>query len=219
LQEYTLIRSRRRTMALHIRGDGTLEVRAPLKLSTDVIEAFVASKQSWVAKHLARMQQNKPVAKSYTEGEQFLFLGKSYPLQYSEEQKAPVQPGETLCLASRLQGRAEKVIKGWYRQQAMQTLTERVEHYSRLMNAHPRQIKITNARQRWGSCSVRGRVNFAWRLVMAPPEIIDYVVVHELAHLLRHDHSAAFWQIVETVLPDYKNRRIWLKEKGRLLTM
>lgn len=219
MPEYTLIRSRRRTMALHIRGDGTLEVRAPLKLSTDVIDAFVAGKQSWVAKHLARMQQNKPVAKSYTEGEQFLFLGKSYPLQFCDEQKAPVVLGETLCLASRLQGRAEKVLTGWYRQQAMQTLSERVAFYSEVMKSRPKQIKLSNARQRWGSCSVRGRVNFAWRLVMAPPEIIDYVVVHELAHLLRHDHSSAFWQIVQTVLPDYKTRRNWLKEKGRLLTM
>jgi predicted metal-dependent hydrolase len=216
--EYTLIRSRRRTLALHITGEGTLEVRAPLKLSPDVIEAFVASKQNWVAKHLARQQESKPVPKSFAEGEQFLFQGQSYPLQFSDEQKSPVVLTDSLCLATRLQSRAEKVLKGWYRQQAMLILAERVEHFSGLMNTQPKQIKITNAKQRWGSCAVNGNINLSWRLVMAPPEIIDYVVVHELAHLLRHDHSRVFWSKVEAVLPNYSSLRKQLRDlSGKLV--
>jgi predicted metal-dependent hydrolase len=215
--EYNLIRSKRRTLALHITKEGGLEVRAPLKMSLEFIEAFVVSKQKWFAKHKQRMQESQPVPKSFVEGEQFLFLGKQYPLQFSDEQPSPVELSDTLCLATRLQSRAGKVITGWYRLQATQILADRVEHFSVLMSIKPKQIKINNAGQRWGSCSPNGNVNFSWRLVMAPLEIIDYVVVHELAHLLRHDHSGIFWSKVEAILPDYKLRRKWLKDNGRLL--
>jgi predicted metal-dependent hydrolase len=206
-------------MALHITKGGGLEVRAPLKLSLDVINAFVASKQKWIAKHLSRLQENTPVPKSFAEGENFLFLGQNYPLHFTDEQKLPVELSEKLCLASRHVHRAEKVLKWWYRQQALIILNQRAEHFSGLMNAKPKLLKITNARQRWGSCSITGRVNFSWRLVMAPLEIVDYVVVHELAHLLRHDHSKAFWEKVEAILPDYKLRRKWLKEHSHILVI
>ena len=110
----------------------------------------------------------------------------------------------------------EKMVS-WYRKQAREILTQRMEHFSKLSGWTYTSISINSARTRWGSCGPKNSINFSWRLVMAPMSVIDYVVVHELAHTVVKNHSRKFWDAVASVMPDYKERRRWLKEnEGRM---
>ena len=117
------------------------------------------------------------------------------------------------------QPKAESVFTAWYRTQARMVLTERVKFFARKYGFKVGKIRISSARTRWGSCSAKETLSFTWRLVMAPLDVIDYVVVHELCHLRELNHSKAFWARVEKILPDYKKRRRWLKDNGSKLRL
>jgi hypothetical protein len=114
---------------------------------------------------------------------------------------------------------AREHFTAWYKLQARQLIEERVRYFAARFGLHYSRVRITSARTRWGSCSSRGTLSFTWRLVMAPPAAIDYVVVHELAHLLVRNHSPAFWRKLEELLPDYRPPQQWLKQNGHLLIL
>jgi predicted metal-dependent hydrolase len=114
---------------------------------------------------------------------------------------------------------APAVFEAWYRAQARRLISERVKHYAARNGFAYKRVSITRAKTRWGSCGSGGTLNFSWRLVLAPLEIIDYVVVHELAHLEVKNHSSVFWEKVEALMPDYKERRKWLKDNGQALSL
>jgi predicted metal-dependent hydrolase len=115
--------------------------------------------------------------------------------------------------------KAPELLAAWYKDQARLILPERTNYFAHQFGLKVRSIRITSARTRWGSCSRLNALSFTWRLVMAPLEIIDYIVVHELAHIAEKNHSRAFWSQVERMLPDYHYRRKWLKNNGRLLDL
>ncbi|MDX9863383.1 MAG: SprT family zinc-dependent metalloprotease [Anaerolineaceae bacterium] len=220
IQPDRVSRSRRKTIALILEQDGTLEVRAPQQMTDKQILDFVQSKASWIRKRQAAVQAGPP-PHSYQQGEEFLYLGKLYPLRYVEKQRITVQfNGKSIDLRTSGLPDAAEWIEGWYRFQAREYLTDRLAHYGRVYGFSYKSLRINGARTRWGSCNAqRGSLNFAWRLVMAPPEIVDYVVVHELCHLRHANHAAAFWAEVEGIMPDYKQRRKWLKDNGVKLRM
>ncbi len=253
---FTLLRSRRRTIALIVQADGRLVVRAPLRTSLRQIEQLVAQKAGWVHQKQAYAAAHPAAAPHrFLPGEKFWFLGKEYPLMIVESLNTEAQRhrdrvtrghGDTekdaqflplplpvssnprvsvsfqtgqFLLAKHAFPRAEASFTAWYRAQARALVEERVRRFAAQYGFSYRQLRITSARTRWGSCSARGTLSFTWRLVMAPQECIDYVVVHELAHLRVANHSPAFWREVEAILPDYKDRRKWLRVNGRLLTL
>ena len=117
------------------------------------------------------------------------------------------------------QPRAREIFIKWYKQQARQIITDRVDFFAQKHAFNYAKIRLSSARTRWGSCSSRGTLSFTWRLVMAPMEIIDYVVIHELVHLEIQNHSSSFWKKVQEYLPDFKKKRAWLKEYGCLLNL
>ena len=217
-----IIRTKRKTIAIVVQTDGRVVVRAPLKANKKQIEAFVASKIAWIEKHRTRIQQAAPPKppRQFAEGETFLYLGKSYPLAIN-----PLLPegftwtNSGFHLRQDLHPGAADLFVRWYQHKARQVFTERVSWYARRYQFQPAKIRITSARTRWGSCSSRGTLSFTWRLVMAPIEIIDYVVVHELAHLLERNHGPNFWREVEKIVPDYKQKREWLKQNGHRLNL
>jgi hypothetical protein len=108
-------------------------------------------------------------------------------------------------------------IQRWYREEAYKEIHSRCMWFSMMTGYSPASVRITDARQRWGSCTCRGGLNFSWRLIQAPLSIVDYVIVHELVHLRQPDHSRKFWAQVEAQMPDYQRRRNWLRENERLL--
>ena len=166
-----------------------------------------------------RSQRPKPRPKEFIDGEEFLYLGRKYELSLVPRATKDVELTDRLCLADRVRPFASRALKRWYQVAARQFIGQRCEWYAASIGCQPVSVKINDARKRWGSCGSKGTLNFSWRLIMAPPDIIDYVVVHELAHIGQLNHSAAFWRRVADVLPDYKIREAWLQENGGLLTL
>jgi predicted metal-dependent hydrolase len=219
-----LVRSRRKTVAIIVERSGEVVVRAPLRTSKARIEEIVAQKAEWIARKQAqaRQQQGQIETHRYEDGEQFYYLGKVYLLALVKRKQPPLalSRGGKFTLNRARQAEGEQIFTAWYRKQARIILTERVEQYAgRGGLGEPVSMRITSARTRWGSCGSKGSINFSWRLVMAPLPVVDYVVVHELAHLKELNHSKAFWALVQGVLPDYKGRDRWMKNNGHLFTL
>jgi predicted metal-dependent hydrolase len=222
LQPDQIIRTRRRTIALIIQPDGRLVVRAPLHTTHAQIQAFIQLKAAWVLKKQSEINSThapSPVHQ-YEAGETFWFLGDTYPLQLVKQSRPPLAlEAGAFRLASSARLRAPQVFTAWYRQQAQQVMAQRVAWFAGRYGFSYQKVRITSAQTRWGSCSALGVLNFPWRLVMAPMEIIDYVVVHELVHTQEHNHRAGFWQKVGAILPDYLRRRNWLKHREQTFTL
>jgi predicted metal-dependent hydrolase len=215
-----IIRSARKSYSIVIEADATVIVRAPLRATMSEIQDVVRRKSDWIIEKqsaiLEKLKSRK--AREFVTGEMFLFKGVNYPLEIRSDlgYVFAFKEGRFL-LSSVYKERAKVVFEHWYRRVARGVILERAVHYSGIMNLKFNGFRITSAETRWGSCSGRKNINFVWKLVMAPPEVIDYVVVHEIAHLAQMNHSKEFWAIVQSVLPDYKKRKKWLKDNGHLL--
>lgn len=215
-----LIRSRRRTIAILVQRDGKVVVRAPLSAPEIWIRQFVESKAGWISAKKAEAAKMAPgTANKFSAREGFLFLGQEYALNVVPGQRAALRFEQGFFLSKNHLPAAPALFESWYRAAARRVLGERVRLYAEQFGLRYAKIRITGARTRWGSCSSTGTLSFSWRLVMAPLEVVDYVVLHELAHLKVQNHSAAFWAEVARMLPQYKLRRDWLKQNGRRLTL
>jgi predicted metal-dependent hydrolase len=211
-----LIRSKRRTIALIVERDGSLTVRAPLRMSAQMIEEFVEKHANWVQKKQAEVQSMVPQQpRKYAAGAQFLYLGQAYPLEIVRSAKRKLILDKSFKLAETQQSNAQIIFRNWYRKQAAKLINERVTYFANQFGLHVESIRITSARTRWGSCSAKNTLSFSWRLLMTPPDVIDYVVVHELAHTIHHNHSKRFWKQVEKWMPDYRERRKQLRQYGQ----
>jgi len=215
-----IIRSKRKTLALIIKNDGALIVRAPMRTSDQRIKGFVEEHRVWIEKKQTEIKSIVLLSpKQYIPGEMFLFLGESYPLEIVENQEKALVLNGSFKLAEKAVNHAETVFERWYREQAKKTLKERLDLFASQYGFQYQGIRITSAKTRWGSCSSKGSLNFSWRLMMAPLEQVDYVVVHELVHTIHHNHSKRFWKRVETVMPNFKERKKWLLRNGPQLML
>jgi len=211
--EYILKRSKRRTVAIHI-IDGEVEVRAPMRMSRREIDAFVTSKERWIREKLAKSREEVKRRKAFTldYGDTVPCCGDIYTITLREA-RLPGFDGKAFCVP---EGLSPEEVKAAcvtiYRKLAKDYLTERTLYFAKDMGEMPASIRINSAKARWGSCSANRNINFSWRLIMADGEVIDYVVVHELAHLIEMNHSGRFWSIVEDMLPDYRKRKARLRE-------
>lgn len=211
-------RKRRKTIALQIRNETDVIVFAPYFTPVKEINRFIEEKQNWLNKTIRKQKEaaDKNKAKAYETGETFLYLGKPYPLEvFFEpfEREGIVFQNDRF----RLNARAGKELRkhyfvSWYKKKAGDFIGPRVDFFSGMLKLPYKKLKITSAQSRWGSCSGDNHLAFSFRLVMAPPEIIDYVIVHELIHIREKNHSAGFWRHVEMTMPEYKKHRGWLKD-------
>jgi len=216
-----ITRSARRTVSLIILPDGQVEVRAPLGYSDAKIRELVNSKRDWIEKKQALALKNHQQfpRHSYRAGETFVFLGAEYPLSIVQKQTQMLTFRHGFWLAEKALPQAEAVFEAWYRAQARQVISERASHFAQLHGFNYNAIRISGAKTRWGSCSSKGNLSFTWRLVMAPLDVIDYVVLHELAHLREPNHSPKFWKLVAAMMPNYTVYRRWLKQNGARLSL
>jgi len=210
---YTLSRSNRKTLALHIR-DGALEVRAPLRMPQSDIDRFVASKEKWIADKLPESieQAERRENFSLAYGDFVTYRGKQYPIEAKEGNRAGFDHTRFYIPPEMEPEDIKAACVFIYRMLAKRLLTEKTLAFAKIMSVNPTTVRINGARTRWGSCSTKKSINYSWRLVMADDEVIDYVIIHELTHLMEMNHSASFWRIVESAIPDYQARRARLKE-------
>jgi hypothetical protein len=213
---YTLKRSsKRRSIGLRI-DDRGLTVSVPLRASEKWLYSVLQDKAYWVVEKLDGWQTRKPVATRWADGESIHYLGEALILRVVPSLFAatPVHRGGELSVFIAHDGGAaqiERVVTHWYRQEAERLFAERVAHYASLLKVAPRGIKLSSAKTQWGCCTARGTVRLNQQLIKLPLRLIDYVVVHELAHLREMNHSAAFWEVVGSVCPDYARLRRELK--------
>jgi predicted metal-dependent hydrolase len=216
-----IIRSKRRSIALIVERDGSLVVRAPLQANDGTIRRLVESKADWIrlTQEKARKLGPAPVHKKFVEGEEFWFLGQPYRLEIVKGRQTPLYLDGSFRMSPATRPKARLAFENWYKKQAKAHIPQRVSQLAAQHGFEYQRIRITSARTRWGSCSTRGTLSFTWRLVMAPENMIDYVIVHELVHLHIHNHSKEFWEQVGLLMPDYKAKRLWLKKNAPLLTL
>ncbi|MBN1471100.1 MAG: M48 family metallopeptidase [Syntrophaceae bacterium] len=220
---YTVRRSRKRqkTMSLQVCDDAKIIVSVPAFTPADDIKRFVEQKQGWLVKILARQKQEAAQAKEkkYETGEHFFYLGQRYPLEVFFE---PFEKEGIVFRNNRfyLNCRSDKALRkhyfiSWYKQKADELIRRRVDFFSRMLKLRYEKIRITSAESRWGSCSEDNILAFSYRLIMAPPDVMDYVIVHELMHIREKNHSSRFWKKVEECIPSFREHRRRLNHNRR----
>jgi len=210
---YNIQRSEtRKTIALKMAPSGELEVLAPFDVENETIEKLVQKKKFWIYKNRKELIDKKTAfEKEYVSGESFLYLGKKFRLDVTECQHIGLLFKQSkFILNKQEQKKAETLFEKWYKQKAKEKLIPRVEKFAKQMGVKPKEIKILSMSKRWGSCTPEGNIILNYHLIKAPLYVVDYVIVHELAHLIEHNHSDSFWKIVKTQMGDFKKHKEWL---------
>ncbi|MEQ8235521.1 MAG: SprT family zinc-dependent metalloprotease [Syntrophomonadaceae bacterium] len=225
--QFEVTRSQRKTMAITISPTGDVRVAAPNRISSKEIIDWVNSKANWIQNKLDEINQLRAAktSREYVQGELFPYLGLDYPL-YIEAHNKRSKPAADLCCGRLIVATPDtdaEVIRGaiesWYRCMAGEQIQSRIDLFSPRLDVSPRRVTIKNQKTRWGSCSSKGNLNFNWKAIMAPPKVVDYIVVHELCHLVHLNHSQDFWKLVASTLPEYKAGKDWLRKNGRQLSL
>lgn len=220
---YSLTQSFRRSIAIHINRDGDVLVRAPKWVSRKRIHDFVLSKRGWITKKKSEVHTFNTIEPqvSFCEGTYFLYLGSYHPLRISSlptRRKLSLGTGE-FVLSPDTVNSAEDRFRKWYREAALLYFEIRVQQLAHRYSLKYKEVKLSNAKTSWGACTSKQTIRLNWRLMMAPLPIIDYVIIHELAHTIRMDHSPKFWKLVSEMCPDWALRRKWLNQWGRYLVI
>jgi predicted metal-dependent hydrolase len=187
-----------------------LVVRAPQRVSESFIEKIVQDKMIWIQKKISEMKQRPSSrAKEFVNGENFFYLGESYCLKIMKAKKIELK--NDLIFPEKFLPKAKTKMIAWYKQEAQEILTDRAKIWAEQMGVKFTAIKINSAEKRWGSCSHKNQLNFGWKLILQPLEVVDYVVIHELAHVPHKNHSKDFWNFVVRFCPNFKTLRKQLK--------
>ena len=216
--------NRKKTVAIHVNPMATITVFSPRHLDDEKIRMIVQKKARWILEKQKQVESNRysNSMKEFVSGESFPYLGKLYRLKVMKTaedtiRKCRLVNGRFLV---EINGNHEtevnrtvvkKALVDWYLERAETKIKERVDRFSQQIGKTPLSIKIKNQERRWGSCSRNGSIRFNWKVIMAPISVMDYVIVHELCHLIYPHHSTQFWQKVQSIIPDYRRRRDWLK--------
>lgn len=224
--EYLLLPgTSRKTTDIVLERDGKVVVRPPAGFTAEQVDAVVESKIMWIYRSLAEWRDlnSSAVAREWVNGETFLYLGRSYRLSLVFDQDATVQLKDgRFCLNRAVidkggVGAAKQAFESYFIEKGGRRLKDRVAYYAPKAGVEVGDVKVKEMGYRWASCGKNGQLNFHWKCMMAPPRIIDYIVVHELCHLHQSNHTNAFWNEVDKVMPDYRERKHWLRRHGASL--
>lgn len=219
-----IIYRKRKTMQLKLESVSKIRILAPIGLSKQYIIEFIYERQAWICDKiqlLAKQAQAKEIV--ITNGAMVYYLGEPYQVQVMVNKALhypiiEIQQDRLIIKASDISQEFLRLsIKKWYQNKAMDLFIRRARVYAEQVGKSPVKIKLSNAMKRWGSCSSKGTALLNWRLIMAPIKVVDYIVVHELCHLVYLNHSRDYWNLVSKVMPDFKTRQQWLAEHGASL--
>lgn len=221
----------RRNLSLSVQVNGQIRVSAPAGVTHEKVVSFLCAHEDWLRQHLEKFAslRNQFPQKKFSQGERLLFVGKPLTLKFKcaevnqamSKSRLFRENGDLVVVVPRerwaqFQERREHPeliapIRQFYKKTAQSYLTDRVKFWSERMRLQPQGLGFRSQKTRWGSCNSKGKISLNWRLMIAPIEVIDYVIVHELSHLVHYDHSRAFWNLVAQYIPDYKTHKTWLK--------
>jgi predicted metal-dependent hydrolase len=217
--EYSIVYSDRKTIRISVERDRSVIVRAPKNVSEDRIRQIVLSKVRWI-KDKINAEQKYPaneVTKDFVSGESLLFLGKPYQINLVDNQEQDIIFDSKFLIRKNSAENINRLLREWYFETAKEIIIPKATNLAKTIGVSFRKIDIRNLEYRWGSCTPTNNIHFNWRLVKAPMIVIEYVIVHELTHLLERNHSADFWRRVRTAYPLSSTARSWLKTHGHNL--
>lgn len=211
-----IVRSSRRTIVLQVTSDASVVVKAPHWMPDGHIEKFILQHKDWIDKKRSLiLSRSKHLPRKAGE---YLYLGKTLKLVPTNITQIMVQ-GDELHFPQSLLFRKDKELTRWYMQQAREIITSQVEKYAQEMKTSYKEITFADTRSQWGRCTHDNRLQFSWRLIMAPLLVLNYVVIHELAHTQEKNHTQMFWMKVRNFNPSYRQQIKWLKDHGHTLTI
>ena len=215
-------RSRRKTGSIYIERDGSVSVLVPESMDDAQVEALLKQYEYRIHKYQAKRQllNEAAVIREAVNGQAFLYLGRNYYLQFSPEVDQVVFRGRYLYAPPASNDDLREMFRVFYRNRGLDFIVPRVQRFAESMGVQVDTVAIIELKNRWASCSVkRPKVNFHWKVMMAPGSVVNYLIVHELAHLKHRRHDASFWNEVDRVLPDYQKQVAWLKQYGAGLSV
>jgi predicted metal-dependent hydrolase len=219
---YQIVRSpKRRKLTITVERDRSVIVHAPKETSDCEIQRLVDSKRQWIlakVQHPQKYQTRRhPPGKEVVNGESAPYLGKDYRIEITETASGKIEFSDLFLVPEARQAKRREVLRDWYIARAKEEIPARAQQHARQLGVNFTATKIVDTSYRWGSCTVNGNINFNWRLIKAPMFVIDYVIVHELAHLMEPNHTSRFWGIVRAKTPTMEKAKAWLKEHGQVL--
>nr|MBP7927973.1 M48 family metallopeptidase [Patescibacteria group bacterium] len=215
---YNLVRTARKTISISVTEQAQVIVRAPLKLSQEKIDKYVLQNELWVQKHVqkAKIRQSQITYATFEKGSYLYFLGKKIEIEFLPLNGKAIEVEDKILINEKYSKNAKKVILAWYKRTAKNTIEKRITSICAENDIKIEKVRISNAQTRWGSCSGKNNISISWRLIMAPPSVLDYVIYHELAHVKHKNHSKSFWNHVYMFDKHYRMSEKWLKENGHL---
>jgi predicted metal-dependent hydrolase len=219
---YAVQRSaKRKTLTITVERDRSVVVHAPSDASDETIQRLVESRRQWIfgkMRHGKKYQEPPhPPGKELVNGESALYLGRSYRIEVVPNGAGEIQFTRRFLIPAALGSRRKGAMREWYLARAHEILLSRVGRHAAVLGVEFNCASIVDSRYRWGSCTMGSNVTFNWRLIKAPMFVIDYVIVHELTHLLEANHTPQFWNVVRTHVPKMDKARAWLTENGQVL--
>jgi len=217
--EYEVVYSDRKTVSLIVERDRSVIVRAPIGTSDTDIERIIAEKKLWLFEKLRHPQKypQPPIKKEFVTGESLLYMGRNYQLEITQDDFIGVRFYSKFYISQQHKREAGILIKTWYLERAREKLPSRIKEFADKLGVEYKKILVSDLKYSWASCTPKKNLNFNWRIIKAPIHVIDYLIVHELAHLIEHNHGPEFWNIVAIQLPNYEKAREWLKKNGNQL--
>ena len=218
IEQIKIVRSERRSIAIVVLPTGTVEVKAPRFLPDFAIRSFIKSRSRWIEERLVFLKKNSAPKREFAEGEKYMFLGKEYQVEFGNYIYIEIKE-DKLLFPLGMKSTGKLALEKWYIKQAKITIKNLVDEYVKIIGTSYNGISFSDTRSKWGSCTSDNRLQFNWRLIMAPLLVIRYVVIHELIHTINKSHSAIFWNKVRKVNPSYKQQIRWLKLNGDKLNI
>ena len=216
-----IVKSKRRTISICVMKDGRVVVRAPLRAKNETIQKFLIQKQNWITEKIYLVNKNRAEHINIINNNKKLLFGREMTVKHCETKTitANLESGEIAVPAGFDEGELEKKINNWFKKLAKDVLAKRTAEFSAKMKIYPNKIKLSKSKNRWGSCSNNSVISYNTKVIMLPPKLIDYIIVHELCHIVEFNHSKKFWELVNVFLSDVGERRKKLKEYAFLLGM
>ncbi|BEP29533.1 M48 family metallopeptidase [Helicovermis profundi] len=225
--EFSVKYSKRKSLLISVIPTNEVKVTAPLGVSEELIKDNVRKKADWILKKINQFNEIdfEKIEKKYVNNEIFLYLGKDYFLQIKDDvpyKKAKAKlKGDNIIIYTPSNDKQiiKKAVEDWYRKRTKEKLVERINYYQKYFDVYPIKIVSKIQKRRWGTCTSKREIYFNLKCAMLPMNIFDYVVVHELCHMVHMNHKEKYWSLVESIIPDYKERKEWLKINGHKIEL
>lgn len=216
--QYKIIYSNRKTIGISIERDRNIILRVPAGTKNDTIEEFVKRNKRWISRKVTDPRKYNKIQKTeFISGAAILYLGSFYNLEITKDELTNIVFDNTFKISQKMQYKVNSLFKDWFIERAKEYIPLRVEQFAYNIGVIYGKIVITDLKHKWGICTKNNDLKFNWRLIKAPLYVIDYVVLHELAHIIEPNHTNNFWRIIKVQIPNYMKAKEWLTTNGLLL--